>query len=116
MNTVNRGLLVIKPRLPFVEWINSTGGSDETISFEDARRDSAVYLIPELSDDKAVDSFLMKNYSTLFEQELAAWFLDEKGWPEVRDFRTFLEWFEVEFHSVVYDIAEDELPLMIDES
>lgn len=70
--------------------------------------------IPELSDDKAIDSFLIKNYLVLFEQELTAWFLDEKGWPPVRDFRTFLERFEVEFHSVVYDMAGGELPLMVD--
>ncbi len=73
-------------------------------------------MVPELSDEKGVDAFLIKNYTILFEQELSGWFLDEKVWPPVRDFRTFLEWFEVEFHSVVYDMAEDELPLMIDVS
>ena len=57
-----------------------------------------------------------QNYDLLFEQELVEWFQDEGQWPATRDFSIFLEWFAVEFHSMVLDVAEGELVVVADDS
>ena len=51
-----------------------------------------------------------------FELELVEWVQDEAQWPEKRDFPTFLEWFDVESHSMVFDLAEGELEVVADDA
>ena len=45
-------------------------------------------------------------YEQIFESELWSWYTDERAWPEDRTFKLFLEWFTLEFHSVVEDLDE----------
>ena len=33
----------------------------------------------------------------------------ESEWPVTRDLKTFREWFRIDIHNVVVDIAEDEI-------
>ena len=47
---------------------------------------------------------------------LVEWFQDEAQWPTTRDLSTFLEWFAVEVHSMVLDVAEGELAVVVDDS
>ncbi len=53
MNEINRGVIVVKPRLPFLEWVNSTGDDDMVLTLEEATRDSTAYLTPEIEDGTA---------------------------------------------------------------
>ncbi len=109
MNEINRGVIVVKPRLPFLEWVNSTGDDDVVLTLEEATRDSTAYLTPEIEDDEGLRKFLEENHDLIFEQELVAWIQDEDQWPIIRDFATFLEWFDTEFYSLVLDLAEGDL-------
>lgn len=47
--------------------------------------------------------FLRENFHELFEMLLADWWLKEDDWPEKIDWKTFKDWFDVEFHSVLID-------------
>ena len=40
--------------------------------------------------------------------QLSSWTEDETAWPASRDLATFREWFRIDIHSVVVDVAEDE--------
>lgn len=105
MFLVDRGVIVLKPRKPLFDWVNSIEA--DKIVFDQAQviRDCAAFLTPRLMHDGAVREFLEQNFEMLFEQELAWWNDDEAKWPANRDFPTFLAWFDAEFHSVVVDIA-----------
>jgi hypothetical protein len=46
---------------------------------------------------------------TIFEMELEGWCLDDEKWPSIRTLGVFLEWFTVEFHSMVIDLSGDPL-------
>jgi len=109
MKEINRGVIVVKPRLPFLEWVNSTGDDDVVLTLEEATRDSTAYLTPEIEDDEQLRKFLEENHELIFEQELVAWIQDEDQWPIIRNFSTFLEWFDTEFYSLVLDLAEGDL-------
>ena len=41
--------------------------------------------------------------------QLGAWTEDEAAWPENRDLKTFREWFRIDIHSVVVDVADDDI-------
>ena len=113
MNEVNRGVLVLKPKEKFLAWVNSSDEEDE-VTLDDVLQDSTAYLTPEIENDNELKQFLEQKYDLLFEQELAGWIQDEAQWPVTRDLPTFLEWFDVEFHSMVLDIAEGELAVVDD--
>lgn len=48
-------------------------------------------------------------YETIFELELEGWCLEDEKWPSIRTLGVFLEWFTVEFHSMVIDLSDDPL-------
>jgi hypothetical protein len=42
----------------------------------------------------------------IFENELSGWNMDKRTWPKKRGFKSFLKWFEVERHSMVFDLGD----------
>jgi hypothetical protein len=40
---------------------------------------------------------------------LSTWTEDESAWPQVRDLKTFRQWFRVDLHSTVVDIGDDDI-------
>ena len=52
----------------------------------------------------------IENYfDIVFEHELSGWWANPDDWPKRRDLKTFKEWFDIEFHSIVEDLVD--LPL-----
>jgi len=105
---LNRSVLIVKAKEPFRQWINSLPDPDG-VTLEELNEDSTAYLIPEYDDDNQRDRILKKTFKDIFEEQLDGWWQDEKNWPVKRDFRTFKQWFDVEFHSVVIDIVDADL-------
>lgn len=110
MLLVNRTALVIKPKQPYIDWANQMGDDDSPrLSLEDPQLDYNVYLVDEVIDPDELQAQLQRHFRTIFENELRDWHLLETDWPPLRDFDTFLEWFEVGTHSVVIDLSDYEL-------
>jgi hypothetical protein len=42
----------------------------------------------------------------LFKTDERKWWQDPDAWPSKRDLPTFKKWFDVEFHSVVFDLVD----------
>src|SRR5947209_18551516 len=102
MRMVNRGVVVIKPRQPFLDWANSL--PDPTpATLESLREDCIAVLVPDMNDERSVDIYMRRLYRDLFEMHLEGWYTDEALWPQKRTYKTFCEWFDVEYHSMVYD-------------
>ncbi len=62
-----------------------------------------MYLVTEYDNDKHALEVRSQCYDIIFELELGGWHLDESAWPKNRSFKMFLEWFSLEFNSVVED-------------
>ena len=43
------------------------------------------------------------------EFQLSSWTDDEATWPAARDLKTFRDWFRIDIHNVVVDVADDEI-------
>jgi len=108
---LNRSSLIVRPKQPFLDWVNSYDGSSFPSSEVD--HDQTVYLIPEYLNELDSHQVLKQVYETIFELELEGWCLDEGKWPNLRTLAIFKEWFTVEFHSMVIDLCGD--PLIEDE-
>ena len=109
MNIVNRGIAVIKPKEPFREWAMGVPDPPESLNLEDLRHDCQAVLIPEFESDEAGRALIEQYSSVFFRLELESWTTDESQWPEDTSYEVFLEWFDVELHSVVLDLMKSEI-------
>ena len=109
MSEINRSLIVVKPKQPLLDWALSIDDEGD-LNVDNIRNDSSTYLIPQIEFSSDEMPILGWCVDFVFEQELYGWHTDETLWPKQRDLATFLEWFNVEFHSLVFDLTPH-LPL-----
>lgn len=105
MIEINRSLLVVRAKEPFLDWVNSLPDPAD-VTLENLNEDRSAFLLPEYEEDRRKDYLLRKYFAEIFEEELSGWWGDPDDWPTQRDLRTFKKWFEVEFHSLVFDLVE----------
>jgi hypothetical protein len=106
MREINRSLIILKPKQPFLDW-GMALDDDEKFTLEELAEDSIAYLIPELWDDSDQQKLLESYYDVLFQEQLAGWWTDETAWPQKRNLKMFLDWFDVEFHTLVFDLCDE---------
>ena len=111
MKTINRALIVIKPKQPFLDWINSQADAPEFEVTLDSLRseDCTAILVPEIDDYDEVWKVIEDLAPEIFETELNGWWQVPELWPVNRDFKTFKEWFDVEIHSMVGDSVKGQI-------
>ena len=114
MWSVNRSVLVVRPRQPYLDWVHSIDEGGKKFTLEDLRLDCTAYLIPEVLDDDHQAQIVAAIYEEVFEHELWAWMRDPDVWPPQRDLRTFRQWFELEFCSVTLDVVGKRITLVED--
>lgn len=113
MYEINRSLAIIKPKQQFLDWlISSIDPVPEGMGLDELRRDATALLIPEFDDEDSALQFVYSNYDELFERELEDWVGDERLWPSGRNLKLFKEWFDIEIHSMVTDMVEDDFANM----
>lgn len=103
MKVVNRGVVIVKPKQPFLEWLGTLPDPTD-IPLADLQEDCTAFLISDTHAEN-FDRWLQRNYPALFEEQLGGWWTDPARWPAKRDLRTFRKWFTVEVHSVVVDLV-----------
>jgi len=106
MSEVNRSILVVKPRQPYLDWALAL--PDPTpVTLEHLRANCNAYLVPEILDPGDELAILQDHHAFIFEHELAGWMTDQDLWPQERDLQIFTEWFDTEFHSMVFELCEE---------
>jgi len=107
--TINRHLIILMPRQPALDWIMRVDPNPPNMSLDDLRQDQNAFLIPETMDDQEdAERWIQRRWSMFFEHFLAEWYTDEPCWPQKRTLKMFKEWFEIQYHSMVWDMAPDE--------
>jgi hypothetical protein len=72
MLEINRSLVMLKPKQPFLDWARSLDDEDEDLTLDQLAEDSTAYLIQELwedSDQLTSRSALLKREKTLHEPQ-----------------------------------------------
>ena len=115
MSEINRSLIILRPKQPFLDWARSLDDESKDLTLESLNEDSTAYLIPEIWQDSDQEEFLQTCYDIFFEEQLEGWLTDEAAWPEPRDLKMFLAWFEVEIHSLVFDLCDEPICIVEDD-
>lgn len=105
MFEVDRIAVVIKPKFQMVEWIKDYTDVLHNVSEEQLKTDCTVLLIPAFDNPFHAEEYIKTFYENIFANELASWKVDKKFWPKERDWENFCEWFNLEYHSLVFDVA-----------
>lgn len=115
MYQIDRIAVIIKPTQVFVDWVNQhTQADDEKITYAAVREDCTTFLIPPFEDMIDAEEFISSIYQEVFDCELEAWYLDASIWPINRTYKVFKEWFDIEYHNSLFDLAlvDDEEPML----
>ncbi|MFQ6078844.1 MAG: hypothetical protein ACE5NJ_06890 [Thermodesulfobacteriota bacterium] len=99
---VNRGVVIVRPKQPYLDWARSLGDSGV---MPDVKGERTIYLIPDFESDEQAWEILEEIYDEIFDNELWGWHTDPSAWPQDRSFPVFQQWFHVESHSVVEDLC-----------
>ena len=105
MNVLNRGFITITPKKPFFDWSN-TIDSELQFSIEDDI-EPTVYLITE--DFFDIEPLIEQHFKKIFKNELTAITEDEELWPSERNIDVFLEWFDINLGSMVFDLEKSNI-------
>jgi hypothetical protein len=111
MRVINRTAITLVGAKPYLDWTRQKDAAFQvdTLRVVRARTFGSAFLLPEFELEEDVLEWVEENAGWLFEFQLAAWTEDESAWPPTRDLKTFREWFRVDIHNVVVDVADDEI-------
>ena len=104
----NRSVIIVRPKAPFIDWVRSDDDESKHITADDIAEEPNVYLVDDYDMEGEKVRIIEKNYKEIFEEELNSWITDESAWPKKRDLKTFKEWFHVDFHSIVFDLSDED--------
>lgn len=105
---VNRAAIILTPKRPFYEWLRALPDPIE-LTPEVCKEYSAVYLVPEYEDSKEQQAVLKSCFSIVFEEVLVGWWTFADQWPDTKDLKLFLEWFDVTMYAMVFDLVKAQL-------
>jgi len=96
---------------PFIDWTLKTDADSNrgAVTVARAKTFGSAFLLPEFELEEDVQEWVEENASWLFEFQLSSWTDDEATWPATRDLKTFRDWFRIDIHNVVVDVADDEI-------
>ena len=109
MESINRTAVVIKPKQPFIDWINSIPDENIDFTLEQISADNITFLVPGHDDPRDSRAYIKKIYSDIFEFELFGWITTEELWPKNRTWKMFQEWFDIEINSEVFDLVDGKI-------
>ena len=88
MYFVDRSVAVIKPKAPFLAWLNGVPDNDMIeLTLDALRADSTVILLPEFDEPEEAVAHVDEIFDQLFRLELASWYEDESLWPQDRSLK-----------------------------
>ena len=101
--SINRNAIVVKPKKPFFDWVNSI--EKNTIAI-DKKYEYNIYLVKEQDSNEDTLSWLKKNFHGIFNNELNDWTINQSKWTDKRTYPVFKEWFDVEISSMILDMED----------
>jgi hypothetical protein len=111
MKLINRTAVSVVGAKPYLDWTrqNEADFNRGMLTVARAKTFGSAFLLPELELEVDIQEWIEENASWLFEFQLSAWTDDESTWPADRDLKTFREWFRVDIHNVVVDVADSDI-------
>ena len=111
MRILNRTAVSVVGKQPYIDWTrrHDADASKGMLTVARVKPYGTAILLPEFELEEDVQEWIEENASWLFEFQLSSWTDDEATWPATRDLKTFRDWFRIDIHNVVVDVADDEI-------
>jgi hypothetical protein len=109
---LNRSVMLLIYKQPFLDWLHSADPTPAlTWTLEDLHNDNDTFLIPQFDDPRDSVKWVEKRWRSLFDSILVDWLADDALWPKKRTLKLFREWFDIQIHSLVWDLANEPLTI-----
>lgn len=105
--TINRAVLMVVPRKPFYDWLQSLD-SEDSYGIDSVLEHNS-YLLEDTIMANEPKKVLKKHWKWIFENELFGHYTYEEMWPPKRTWKMFTEWFDLKFSTIVLDLVEKPL-------
>lgn len=106
MQSINRTAVVVKPKQPFIDWLKSMPDDDSDYGLKEVSEDNLTFLIPEFNSPDEAMEYIRERYGLILEWAFGGWAATEELWPAKRNWKMLNEWFDIEIHSEVFDLAD----------
>ena len=103
MYLINRAVAVVTMKEPFLELANSDPDKPNELTLKLINSEKHCYLLPEHDTEQEKEVIIQDLYDSIFKVELHSFCTDPDYWPEDRSYTKFLEWFDIEVHSMLFD-------------
>ncbi len=111
MYFVDRSSVVLKPTARFLEWMKEVDDELPELTLEQLRSNCSVFLVPEFDEAEDIVAYIDERYQQIFEAEVFSWYTDESMWPKDMSLKAFWEFFDIEIHESVFDLADTEIQI-----
>jgi len=100
-------MILLMPKQPVLDWIQCVDPEPLQLTLAQLCEDQDAFLIEQDSvrSSESAQRWVWRRWKTFFEQYLYDWFTDESYWPQNRSLKMFKEWFDIQFHSMVWDLS-----------
>lgn len=105
MKIVNRGFISVQPKQAYWDWANEF--ENEFDFSEHNNVEPNIYLIED--DFMEVEPLIEQNFKEIFSNELSVITENKEDWPKSRILEDFLNWFEIDFGTTVFDLKKSDL-------
>ncbi|MGE5496425.1 MAG: hypothetical protein ACM3Q2_00005 [Syntrophothermus sp.] len=109
MYSVDRHLLIIRPREPFLDWLKNIAPENQALTLSHLSHDNTAFMIPKHDMPEEDHRYIRSIFPDLFDMVLEEWVLDTDLWPADRTYEKFRDWFDLDIHSVLLDTSETEI-------
>jgi len=103
MHEIDRGLVLVFPKKPFVDWLNSVDPEEQPMTLDELRCEPEAILIKEIESEEEAERLVKRLSGEIFEHLLREWHNNPDDWPAKRDYASFCQWFDVQAVSTVFD-------------
>jgi hypothetical protein len=107
--TINRAALIVRPKQPYVDWANSVDDDGPRVILQEVRNDPSIYLVETIDFQEDLDLLVDDTWEWIFREQLNGWMRDADLWPEGLTREMFLEWFDCEVSTMIWDMLKSKI-------
>lgn len=108
--TINRGLIVLIPKQPVLDWIMRVDPNPPLgLTLEELGQEQDGFLVSQRTIETVEDAqrWVYRRWKMFFERYVGEWYTEESWWPKNRSLKMFKQWFDIQYHSMVWDMSGD---------
>ena len=107
--TINRAALIVRPRQPYADWANSVDDDGPRAILEELRKEPSIYLVESIDFLEDFDLLVDDTWEWIFREQLNGWMRVADSWPEDLSREMFLEWFDCEVTTTIWDMLKSKI-------